>query len=50
MGTVFYKKKNPKTWVNFSDWAQIFGFGENPENREFFWKTGIFFKKILKNG
>ena len=39
MGPVFYQKI-PQAWVNFSDWAQIFGFshGENPENREIFEK------------
>ena len=40
MGPVFYQKILKHWWVNFSDWAQIFGFshGENPENRKIFEK------------
>ena len=51
MGPIFYQK-NPQTWVNFSDRAQIFGFshGENPRNRELFEKWAYFSRKILKNG
>ena len=35
----------PLNMVNFSDWAQIFGFshGENPENREILEKWAYFF-------
>ena len=38
-------------WINFSDWAQIFGFlhGENPQIAKFL-KNGPFSRKIVKNG
>ena len=52
MGPVFTKKKkkkkNPYTWVQFSDWAQIFSFlhGENKKNGKICQKWGYFSRKI----
>ena len=52
MGTVFYKEILKFTWVQFSDWAKIFGFsyGENPQNHNICEKWAYFSRKILHSG
>ena len=51
MGLIFLQK-NPSTWVQFSDWAQIFGLlhGENSENHKICEKLPYFSRKILNSG
>ena len=52
MGPILKKKKNSKTWVQFSDWAQIFGFshGKNPQSCKICGKWAYFSRKPLTMG